>query len=215
MVVDMQAQEGWGTLPFIADGASGLSKRLLLLAPNFLCIHHRPHPGEVPLKGSWKLGQQAPGMGHHLPSLQWGSGPQRCPPLFPRNAPKMHISPKSYCLSPCPGKPPQELWGAGTHQHSSHYISGDVIPCGFNMLKSWMKPRILIASVNTLMMVDMVKSGYILSKIMIISCSPFLEGQVAAPGWLYMHSNYSLGVHRETPSLKYSSSLSSMTLYRY
>lgn len=25
MVVDVQAQEGWGTFPFIADGASGLS----------------------------------------------------------------------------------------------------------------------------------------------------------------------------------------------
>lgn len=58
LVVDMQAQEGWGALPFIADGASGLSKRLLLLAPNFLCNHHRCHPEEVPLNGSWKLGQQ-------------------------------------------------------------------------------------------------------------------------------------------------------------
>lgn len=123
LVVDMQAQEGWGALPFIADGASGLSKRLLLLAPNFLCNHHRCHPGEVPLNGSWKLGQQAPATGHHLPPLQWGSRPQRCPLLFPRNAPKMHISPKSYCLTPCPGKPPQELWGAGTPQHSSHQIS--------------------------------------------------------------------------------------------
>ena len=67
MVVDVQAQEGWGTLPFIADGASGLSKRLLLLAPNFLCIHEKISPGRGPAK--WKLEIRTAGMGDRTPPL--------------------------------------------------------------------------------------------------------------------------------------------------
>lgn len=52
-VVDVQALAGWGALPFIADGASGLSKRLLLLAPHYPGIHQKISPRTGPTK--WKL----------------------------------------------------------------------------------------------------------------------------------------------------------------
>jgi len=67
MVVDVQAQEGWRALPFIADDASGLSKRLLLLALNFLHIHKKVSPRRGPAK--WKLEIGAAGIRDKMPPL--------------------------------------------------------------------------------------------------------------------------------------------------
>lgn len=72
MVVDAGAREAWATLPFIAEGASGLSERLLLLAPNFLCIPKKVSPGRGPPEWRLESRMAVPEAGHHPPSLSRG-----------------------------------------------------------------------------------------------------------------------------------------------
>lgn len=111
-----------------------------------------------------------------------GSRPQQHLLLLPTNAPKMHVSPQSYCPTPHPGKPALELWGAVRPNADPTKAVWAVVPCGFNMLKSWMKPLVLIASVNAQILVDMVKSRYILSKIMIYFVHPVPGGAGGSAG---------------------------------
>lgn len=105
MVVDVQAQEGQGALPFIADGASGLSHRLLLLAPNCLRIHKKIPPERGPAE--WELEKRMVGIRDEMPPLiseRGAPGHSSISCFFQQTLQRCTCSPRAVLPHPLPWK---------------------------------------------------------------------------------------------------------------